>query len=71
MVGVKRGVLHSFRHYFVSTMANPNVSPFKVMKIVGHRSLDIILNYYHVDNEELLAAVEEVGFKEVAKTSRK
>ena len=41
---VTRGTLHSFRHFFVSTMANANVSPFKVMKIVGHSSLDIILS---------------------------
>jgi len=62
---VKRGTLHSFRHFFVSTMANANVSPFKVMKIVGHSSLDIILTYYHVSEEELLGAVDGVDFGEV------
>jgi integrase len=60
--GVKRGTLHSFRHFFVSTMANANVSPFKVMKIVGHSSLDIILTYYHVSEAELLGAVDGVDF---------
>jgi integrase len=60
--GVKRGTLHSFRHFFVSAMANANVSPFKVMKIVGHSSLDIILTYYHVSEDELLSAVEGVNF---------
>lgn len=60
--GVERGTLHSFRHHFVSTMANANVSPFKVMRIVGHKSLDIILTYYHVGSEELLNAVEGVDF---------
>ena len=35
---VKRGTLHSYRHFLVSTMANANVSPFKVMKIVGHQA---------------------------------
>ena len=63
--GVKRGTLHSFRHFFVSTMANANVSPFKVMKIVGHSSLDIILTYYHVSEEELLGAVDGVDFAAV------
>ena len=43
-------------------MANANVSPFKVMKIVGHSSLDIILTYYHVSEDELLGAVDEVNF---------
>ena len=63
--GVTRGTLHSFRHFFVSTMANANVSPFKVMKIVGHRSLDIILTYYHVGQDELLGAVDSVDFEAV------
>jgi integrase len=63
--GVKRGTLHSFRHFFVSTMANANVSPFKVMKIVGHSSLDIILTYYHVGADELLGAVDGVDFAAV------
>ncbi len=43
-------------------MANANVSPFKVMKIVGHSSLDIILTYYHVSEDELLDAVDGVDF---------
>jgi hypothetical protein len=43
-------------------MANANVSPFKVMKIVGHSSLDIILTYYHVSEDELLVAVDGVDF---------
>ena len=60
--GVKQGTLHSFRHFFVSRMANANVSPFKVMKIVGHSSLDIILTYCHIDEEELLGAVDGVNF---------
>jgi hypothetical protein len=30
------------------------------MKIVGHSSLDIILTYYHVSEEELLRAVDGV-----------
>ena len=63
--GLTRGTLHSFRHFFVSTMANANVSPFKVMKIVGHSSLDIILTYYHVAETELLAAVDGVPFDSV------
>ena len=66
--GVEKGTLHSFRHFFVSTMANSNTSPFKVMKIVGHKSLDIILTYYHVQGEELLAAVDEVDFATLLRT---
>jgi integrase len=62
---VKRGTLHSFRHFFISTMANANASPFKLMKIVGHSSLDIILTYYHVGEDELLDAVHGVSFEAV------
>jgi hypothetical protein len=43
-------------------MANANVARFKVMKIVGHSSLDIILTYYHVGKEELLGAVDGIDF---------
>jgi hypothetical protein len=32
------------------------------MRIVGHSSLDIILTYYHVSEEELLGAVDGVDF---------
>jgi len=60
--GVKRGTLHSFRHFSVSTMANAGVSAFKLMKIVGHSSLEIILTCYHLDEDELLDAVEGVDF---------
>ena len=57
--------MHSFRHHFVSAMANANVSPFKLMKIVGHSSLDIILTCYHVSEDELLGAVDGVDFDAV------
>lgn len=60
--GVESGTVHSFRHFFVSTMANAGVSPFQVMKIVGHKSLDIILRYYHVSLKELLDAIDSVDF---------
>jgi hypothetical protein len=40
------------------------------MKIVGHSSLDIILNYYHVLDEELLAAVDGVQFGAAARASQ-
>jgi len=69
LAGVSRGTVHGFRHFFVSTMANANVSPFKVMKIVGHKSLDIILTYYHVSSEELLSAVDGVNFAITASSS--
>lgn len=65
--GVQAGVVHSFRHFFVSAAANRNVSPFKLMKIVGHGDLDIILRYYHVDDGELVEAIDEIGFENLFK----
>jgi len=41
------------------------VPPLKVMKIMGHRSLDIILTYYHVDDQELLGAFAGLSFDAV------
>ncbi len=46
----------------MSQAANSGVSPFKLMKIVGHKSLDIILTYYHEDEDELRGAVDEINF---------
>jgi hypothetical protein len=46
------------------------MSPFKVMKIVGHGTLDIILTYYHVSAEELLQAVDGVDFGAVLGADR-
>jgi len=43
-------------------MANNKVSPFKVMKIMGHGSLEIVLLYYHVSDDELHMALDEVDF---------
>jgi integrase len=63
--GVEKGTTHTFRHYFCSFMANQNVPPLKVMKIMGHRSLNIILTYYHVDDQELLGAFEGLSFATV------
>jgi integrase len=60
--GIKNGKIHSFRHFFVSQAANSGVSPFKLMTIVGHKALDIILTYYHVDPDELLNAVHQIDF---------
>lgn len=37
------------------------------MRIVEHKSLDIILTYYHVREEELVSAVDSVNFSSVVK----
>jgi hypothetical protein len=68
--GLTRGTLHGFRHSLVSMMANANLSPFTVVKILGRRSLDVILTYCHVSEDELLGAVHSVSFEAVLEGKR-
>lgn len=44
-------------------MANSGVPPLMVMKIMGHASLDIVLIYYHVRDEQLLSALAGLNFE--------
>ena len=60
--GVKPGTIHTFRHVFCAFAANRQISPFKVMKILGHGSLKIILRYYHLDADELFDCVQDLPF---------
>ena len=41
---------------------NRRISPFTVMKILGHGSLEIVQRYYHVDDDELLGTLNELPF---------
>jgi site-specific recombinase XerD len=63
--GIARGTVHTFRHLFCSFMANNQVPPFKVMTIMGHGSMDIVLMYYHVNDQELLRSLEGVAFNQM------
>jgi integrase len=60
--GVARGTAHTYRHVYCSFLANNNVPPTQAMKVLGHGSLDTVLAYYHVRQDELLAAVRCVQF---------
>lgn len=62
---VTRGTVHTFRHFFCSFAANNRIPPFQVMKILGHGSLDIVLLYYHVTDDELFNAVNGLPFDEL------
>lgn len=62
-----RGTLHTFRHVFCSFAANNNIPAFQVMKILGHGSLEIVLIYYHVDDDELFRSVNDVQFDNLLK----
>jgi site-specific recombinase XerD len=59
---VNRGTVHTFRHVFCSFAANHNVPPFQVMTILGHGSLEIVLRYYHLGQDELLHSLDGLPF---------
>ena len=63
--GISHRTVHTLRHVFCSFLANQNVSPFQVMKIMGHQSLNIVLTYYHVNEQDLLGAVKNLPFDQM------
>jgi len=60
--GIDHGTVHTFRHAFCSFLANQGVSPFLVMKFMGHSSLDIVMTYYSAATSDLLAGMVGVDF---------
>ena len=66
--GVVKGTTHTFRHVFCSFLANQGVSPFRIMKIMGHGSMDIVLLYCHATEEELIEAITAVAFEPMVAT---
>ncbi len=63
--GISRGTVHTFRHWFCSFAANNNVAPFKVMAILGHGSLEIVLRYYHLGQDELLTSLDGLPYEQI------
>ncbi len=66
-LGIHHGVLHSFRHFFVSFCAERGVPVLTCMAWVGHKDAEMVWHYYHLHDRaskeamERLAAPEEVG----------
>jgi site-specific recombinase XerD len=69
--GVARGTTHTFRHVFCSFLANQGVSPFRIMKVMGHGSLDIVLLYCHATEAELIEAIVSVPFERMVPEQKK
>ena len=63
--GLTRGTTHTLRHVFCSFLANNQVPAFQVMKLLRHHSLDIVLQYYHTTEEELLATVASLPYDQM------
>jgi site-specific recombinase XerD len=70
--GIENGTVHTFRHVFCSYLANhcAGVTPFQVMKLMGHSSMDIVLTYYHVRRDDLRSAVSQIDFKQPLKSAK-
>ena len=58
--GIRANRVHAFRHGFCSMMADANLPPMQLMKIMGHVKLDTVLPYYHTDRDQLTAAVSSL-----------
>lgn len=63
--GIGKGTVHTFRHWFCSFAANNGVPPTKLMRILGHESLEITLRYYHLAEGELLDTLNGLPFEQL------
>ncbi|MBI1373240.1 MAG: tyrosine-type recombinase/integrase [Phycisphaera sp.] len=62
---IKEGTVHTFRHVFCSFMANSGVPMLQLMAIMGHGSLEIVTQYYHLTEQQLLKALDNVPFEQM------
>jgi len=53
--------VHSFRHYFASTVANSSVPYRMALAWLGHSSSDILDHYYHLHDAESEAAMRSLA----------
>ena len=61
-LGFEDGVIHSFRHYFISRCADSGVDEHKLKSWVGHTDSKLIRHYYHPDKEVALAEMQRIQF---------
>jgi integrase len=61
--------LHTFRHFFASYCANNGVEMAKLMKWLGHSSVEMVMKYYTLEAEESRQAMLSVPFDGIAKKS--
>lgn len=62
---IARKRCHALSVFFLRQILRQIGSTESWLPIVGHSSLDIILTYYHVSEDELLRAVDSVDFEAV------
>jgi len=69
--GVAAGSPHTFRHVFCSFLAKKNVPPHEIMKVMGHNTMAVALQYCHTGTKELVDAISGVGLGEMLDTTGK
>ncbi len=65
----KKRKLHTFRHFFASFCANNGVEMAKLMKWMGHSSVEMVMKYYSLDEDESRRAMSSVPFGGIAEKS--
>jgi len=60
--GILAGCVHSFRHFFVSFVANSGIPQQTLMAWVGHRESSMILHYYHLQEKESQRQMQKIPF---------
>ena len=61
-LGFEDGVIHSFRHHFVSRCADLGIDEHKLKTWLGHQDSAMIRHYYHPDRETAVQMMRELTF---------
>lgn len=61
--------LHTFRHFFASFCANNGVEMAKLMRWLGHSSIEMVMRYYSLGEDESRQAMVAVPFDGMGKRS--
>ena len=65
----KKRKLHTFRHFFASFCANNGVAMAKLMKWMGHSSVEMVMKYYSLGEDESQRAMLNVPFDSITERS--
>ncbi len=65
----KKRKLHTFRHFFASFCANNGVEMAKLMIWMGHSSVEMLMKYYSLGEDESRQAMLSVPFEGIAERS--
>ncbi|WP_097028068.1 tyrosine-type recombinase/integrase [Clostridium peptidivorans] len=62
-LGIDKCSLHLFRHTFITSAVNQNVSPLILKKITGHSTLKQLNNYYNAKTTDMVNVIDEIAPK--------